>query len=151
MMEINREAPLVARKQIFIKAPPQIVWNTHTDINNWSRWQPDITASKLESLLTVGSVFRWKSGGLSVTSTIQVIAPNQEIAWSGKSLGAHAKHIWTLTPQDNGTLVTTKESLEGWSIRLMKLVNANFLDKSLETWLQKLKTEAERQATKPNQ
>jgi hypothetical protein len=147
-MEINRQAPLVAKRQIFIEAPPQIVWNIQTDINNWSRWQPGITASKLDSPLAVGSAFRWKSGGLNVTSTVQVIKPSQEIGWTGRSLGARAKHIWTLTPQNNGTLVTTEESMEGWSIQLLKLFSPKFLDNSLDTWLQNLKTKAEKEATK---
>jgi uncharacterized protein YndB with AHSA1/START domain len=147
-MEINPQAPLIARKQIFIEAPPQAVWKIQTDINNWSRWQPDVTASGLDSSLTVGSVFRWKSGRLSVTSTIQVISPSQEISWTGRALGAHAKHVWRLTPQDKGTLVTTEESMEGWSIRLMKFINPKFLDNSLDTWLQSLKTQAEKETAK---
>jgi hypothetical protein len=110
VMEINRKAPLVAQKQIFIEAPPQTVWNIQTDINNWSTWQPDITASKLDSHLTVGSIFRWKLGGLNVASTIQVIEPSREIGWTGRALDARAKHVWKLAPQDNGTLVTTEES-----------------------------------------
>ena len=150
MMEINRYAPLVAQKQVFIEAPPEIVWNIQTDINNWSRWQPGITESKLESPLAIGSIFRWKSGGLNVTSTIQVIEPSHEIGWTGRSLGAHAKHIWKLTPQKNGTLVTTEESMEGWSIQFLKLISPKFLDNALDTWLQSLKTKAEKETTKPN-
>jgi len=144
-MKINRKAPLVAQKQIFIEAPPQTVWNTQTDINNWSTCQPDIRASKLDSRLTVGSTFRWKSGGLNVASTIEVIEPGREIGWTGRALGASAKHIWKLTSQDNGTLVTTEESMEEWSIRLMKLISPKFLDNSLDTWLKNLKTKAEKE------
>ena len=147
-MEINRQARLIARNQTFIEAPPQIVWNIQTDINNWSAWQPGITESKLETPLTVGSVFRWKSGGLSLTSTVQVIEPGQKIGWTGRALGAHARHIWRLMPQNNGTLGTTEESMEGWSIRLLKLISSKFLDNSLDTWLQNLKTKAEKEATK---
>jgi hypothetical protein len=143
-MEINPQAPLIARKHVFIQAPPQVVWKIQTDINNWSRWQPDITASSLDSSLIVGSVFRWKSGRLNVTSTIQVISPSQEMGWIGRALGAHAEHVWRLTPQDSGTLVTTEESMEGWPIRLMKFINPKFLDDSLDTWLHSLKTQAEK-------
>jgi uncharacterized protein YndB with AHSA1/START domain len=134
---------LFAHKDIFIEAPPQTVWNIQTDINNWSKWQPAITASKLESPLVVGSVFRWKSGGLNVTSTVQVLESNELIGWTGRSLGAQAKHVWRFIPQDNGTLVTTEESMEGWSVRLLKLVMPKLLDSSLDTWLRNLKTQAE--------
>jgi hypothetical protein len=142
-MEVNQRAPLFAHKSIFIEASPQSVWNTQTDINNWSRWQPAITASKLESPLTVGTVFRWRSGGLNVTSTIQALKSTDLIGWTGKSMGAQAKHIWRFTPQDKGTRVTTEESMEGWLVRLLKLVMPKFLDYSLDTWLRNLKTQAE--------
>ena len=142
-MEVNQHALLFAHKDIFIEAPPQIVWNIQTDINGWSRWQPAITASKLRSSLTVGSVFQWRSGGLNVNSTVQTLKPNELIGWTGKSLGAQAKHIWKFIQQDNGTLVTTEESMEGWSVRLLKLVKPKFLDDSLDTWLRNLKTQAE--------
>jgi uncharacterized protein YndB with AHSA1/START domain len=142
-LEINQHAPLLAHKDIFIEAPPQIVWKIHIDIDNWSRWQTAITASKLESPLAVGSAFRWRSGGLNVTSTVQVLEPNRLIGWTGKSLGAQAKHIWKFIPQDNGTMVTTEESMEGWSVGLLKLVMPKFLVNSLDTWLRNLKTQAE--------
>ena len=142
-MEVNQHAPLFAHKDIFIDAPPQNVWDIQTDIDNWSRWQTAITASKLQSPLAVGSVFQWKSGGLSVTSTVQMLEPNHLIGWTGRSLGAQAKHIWKFLAQDNGTLVTTEESMEGWSVILLKLVMPKFLDNSLDTWLRNLKTQAE--------
>ena len=47
-MEINQQAPLVAKKEIFIQASPQSVWKIHTDINSWSQWQPGIGFSKLK-------------------------------------------------------------------------------------------------------
>jgi len=149
-MEIDKQAPLVSQKQIFIEAPPQTVWSIHTDIDNWSKWQRAIAESKVERRFAVGSVFRWKSGGLNVTSTIQVIKPGQEIAWTGRSKGAYAKHIWRFASQNNGTLVMTEESMDGWSIRLLKLFNPKFLDNSLDTWLRNLKIKAEKNAAEPN-
>jgi uncharacterized protein YndB with AHSA1/START domain len=149
-MEINRHAPLIARRQIFIETPPNIVWNIQTDIDNWSGWQPDITESKLQGPLAVGCAFRWKSRDLNVTSTIQVLEQNQKISWTGRSLGTHAKHAWAFTPQDNGTLVTTEESMDGWSIRLLKLVRPQFLDNSLDRWLRNLKIKAESEVANRN-
>ena len=69
-MEINRQAPLVTRKELFIQATPADVWKIHTDINAWSQWQPDITLSRLDAPLIVGSMFQWKSGGLTITATV---------------------------------------------------------------------------------
>jgi carbon monoxide dehydrogenase subunit G len=151
-MEVDSHAPVFAQRQIFIEASPQTVWNILTDINNYSKWQTAISVSKLESPLKVGSVFRLKTyvGSLKVTfqGEIQVINPNQEIGWTGGSFGARAKHIWRLSPQNNGTLVITEESITGWSTRLIKLFNRKFLEKSLDTWSKNLKTEAEKQTAK---
>ena len=143
-MEINMQAPLIAQKQIFIEAAPQIVWKVHTDVSNWSRWQHGIMECKLEGPIAVGSVFRWKSSGLNVVSTIEVIEAHREIAWTGRALGARAMHVWKLTPQNSGTLVTTEESMEGWSIKFLKLINPKFLDNSLDNWLKDLKAEVEK-------
>lgn len=45
-MEINPQAPLVTRKETFIKASPEAVWKLQTDINAWKEWQPDISKSQ---------------------------------------------------------------------------------------------------------
>jgi len=142
-MEINQQAPLVARKEIFIQAQPQVVWKIHTDINSWSQWQPSITLSQLEGSLIVGAVFQWKSGGITINSTVQVMEPNERIGWTGKAIGTQAKHIWTLKPHKDGTLLTTEESMDGWLIKVLRVVMPKSLEESLDIWLQSLKKQAE--------
>jgi uncharacterized protein YndB with AHSA1/START domain len=142
-MKINPQASLTAHKEIFIRAPSEIVWKMHTDIDAWSQWQPGITMAKLEGPLAVGSLFQFKSGGLTITATIQMVEPNQRIGWTGQALGTQARHVWLLTPQHDGTLLTTDESMTGWLVSLLKLVMPKFLERSLETWLQSLKSKAE--------
>lgn len=142
-MEINHQAPLVAHREIFIQVSPEVVWKIHTDINNWSQWQPGIDMAKLEGPLATDSIFQWKSGGLTITSTIQIVEPNQQIGWTGKALGTRASHIWMLKGHNGGTMLTTEESMEGWLISILKLIMPKFLEKSLDTWLQSLKSKAE--------
>jgi hypothetical protein len=76
-MEINHQAPLVSQKEMFIQASPEVIWKIHTAINDWPQWQPTINMANLESPLAIGSIFQWKSGGLTITSTIQVVEPNR--------------------------------------------------------------------------
>lgn len=142
-MEINHQAPLVAQREIFIQASPEVVWKIHTDINNWGQWQPGIDMAKLEGPLATGSIFQWKSGGLTITSTIQIVESNQQIGWTGKALGTRASHIWMLKGYNDGTMLTTEESMEGWLISILKLIMPKFLEESLDTWLQSLKSKAE--------
>lgn len=142
-MEINPHAPLVAHKEIFINAPLQTVWQIQSDINGWNDWQTDISRSQFDGELKPNAVFKWISGGFTVTSTLQEVVLQQRLAWSGKSLGSVAKHIWLFKAQEGGTLVTTEESMEGWMISLFKPFAPGFLDKSLEVWTQNLKKKAE--------
>jgi hypothetical protein len=99
--------------------------------------------AELEGPLAAGSIFRWKSGGLTIASTIQVVEPNQQIGWTGKALGTRASHVWNLEPHNDGTMLTTEESMEGWLVAILKLFMPNFLERSLDTWLQSLKSKAE--------
>lgn len=142
-MRINPHASLIAHQEILIQAPAEVVWKTHTDINAWSQWQPGITMAKLTGPLAIGSIFQFQSGGLTITGTIQVVEPNQQIGWTGRALGAQARHVWLLTPHQNGTLLTTDESMEGWLVNLLKFIMPKFLERSLDTWLQSLKIKAE--------
>lgn len=142
-MNIDQNAPLAARQEIFIAATPEQVWAVQADINHWADWQPDISTIKLEGELTAGSVFRWKANGLNITSTLEVVEPPQHIGWTGDSLGMHAIHIWHFERQAEGTRAITEESLSGWFPRILKLFDENFLEKSLAASLKTLKNRVE--------
>lgn len=142
-MDIDTCAPAFARREIVIHAPVEKVWQIQTDIENWSQWQPDIILAKLEGALTAGTTFRWKAKILNIVSTIHTVNPKQQIGWTGISLGMFAVHNWTFEARGETTRVITEESLSGWLTRLMKLVDSNFLEKSMEASLQFLKTKAE--------
>ncbi len=142
-MHIDQNAPMTARKEIFIAAPVENVWGVQTDISRWPEWQPDVTSAKLEGDLAVGATFRWKAKGLSINSSIQELEPGRRIGWTGDSIGMQAIHIWTFEPQEDGTRVITEESLSGWFPRILKLFDSTFLEKSLAGSLQVLKTRVE--------
>jgi uncharacterized protein YndB with AHSA1/START domain len=135
--------PLTAQKHVVIKAPPEVVWRIHTDVNDWSQWHQSISSARLVGPLAIGSHFVWKSGGLSIDSTVQSLEPERRMSWSGRSLGTHATHTWTFQRQSGGTLVTTEESMTGWLVSILRLFMPMFLDKSLEDWLQDLRKKAE--------
>ena len=145
-MEINPKAPAVARHQIMIDAPMERVWQLLTNIDHWSAWHPAIAHAKLDGPLVPGTVFRWKSGGLAVVSTLQEIDPPRRIGWTGKALGTRAVHVWMLAPQEQGVLVKTEESFDGWLVVLLKGMMQRQLDRSLQAWLAQLKQTAEKAA-----
>jgi len=142
-MNIDTNAPVFARKEIVIHAPVEKVWELQTDIENWKRWQPDITSAKLEGALKADTIFRWKAKGLNIVSTLHTVKPLKQIGWTGLSLGMFAIHNWMFEARGKTTLVVTEESLSGWLTRLMILLDPRFLEKSLETSLNNLKFMAE--------
>lgn len=143
-MNIDTNAPLYGCQEIFIAAPLEKVWKLQTDINRWHEWQPDVASVKLEGPVTPGTIFRWKGGGIGITSTLQQVEPMRRIGWTGVSLGMKAVHTWTFQPAANGTRVITEESITGWMARLLKLFDPKFMEKSLQKSLDTLKTKAEK-------
>jgi hypothetical protein len=141
--EVNYQAPAVARSEILILAPPEQVWDIHTNIDSWHMWNPAISASSLHGPIAVGSIFRWKSGGLTITSTLKIVEPQRQIGWTGKGFGTRAVHRWELERLDHGTLLRTEESLEGWLVRLLKGMMGKMLEDSLIDWLAALKAQSE--------
>jgi len=136
---------IAARREVFISARPYAVWRVHTDIDQWGQWQPDIAAAHVEGAIAAGTVFRWKSGGLSIASRIHEVQTAKHIAWSGTAIGTRAFHVWTLEPRDGGTLVSTDESMDGWLVTILKVLMPGFLGKSLDVWMHALKERVELQ------
>ncbi|PZO44226.1 MAG: polyketide cyclase/dehydrase and lipid transport [Pseudanabaena frigida] len=142
-MEINSQAPAIARHEITINASSEKVWEVLTNINDWTAWHPNISESKLEGLLQSGTTFRWKSGGMAILSTLQEVEPQRRLSWTGKAIGTKAIHVWILEPCENGMLVRTEESFEGWLVSLLRGMMQGMLDTSLQAWLVLLKQKAE--------
>jgi uncharacterized protein YndB with AHSA1/START domain len=142
-MEINTEAPVITRDEILINAPVEEIWEIQTDVSAWPAWQPDVDGAESEGPLEVGSVFRWQTAGLDITSTVQEIDPPRRIVWSGPAQGISAVHVWTLEPQDDGVFVKTQESWEGEPVDAQVKTLQGALDKSLRDWLENLKRTAE--------
>ena len=142
-MEINSQAPAIARHEITINASSEKIWEILTNINGWTAWHPNISESKLEGLLQSGTTFRWKSGGTAILSTLQEVEPQRRLSWTGKAIGTKAIHVWVLEPQENGVIVRTEESFEGWLILPLKGMMKKMLDTALQNWLALLKQKAE--------
>jgi hypothetical protein len=143
-MEINHQAPAVANAEALILAPLEVVWSVQTKIDEWGRWNPDVSKVTLRGPLSVGTEFHWKAGGASIHSVLQEVEPKQRIAWSGRTLGIRAFHAWTFQQTDKGVLVRTEESFEGLLVRLLAGPMRRMLRSSLEKGVQALKAECER-------
>jgi len=145
-MDINTAAPVITRDEILIAAPVQTIWDIQTDVAAWPSWQADVDGAQAEGPLEVGSVFRWQTAGLDITSTVEEVDPPHRIVWGGPAQGIVAVHVWTLEPQEDGVLVRTEESWEGEPVSAQVETLQGALDASLRAWLENLKRTAEAQA-----
>ena len=145
-MDINAGAPVITRDEILIDAPVQTIWEIQTDVAGWPSWQPDVDGAQADGPLAVGSVFRWQTAGLDITSTVEEVDAPHRIVWGGPAQGIVAVHVWTFDPQDDGVLVRTAESWEGDPVTAQPETMQGALDQSLRAWLENLKRTAEDRA-----
>jgi uncharacterized protein YndB with AHSA1/START domain len=145
-MDIDRDAPATAEGELQIDADPQTVFSVISAIDRWPSWNPDVKSVTLQGPVQPGTVFRWKSGPSSFTSTLQVVDPPSEIAWTGTTMGIKAVHVFHFRPSDGGTLARSEESWEGLLPSLLKGYSRRTLDKGIRSVLAHLKVEAERRA-----
>jgi uncharacterized protein YndB with AHSA1/START domain len=145
-MEINRNAPATAQGELQIAADRQTVFAVIAAIDQWPSWNPDIKSVTLQGPVQPGTGFRWKSGPSTLTSTLQVVDPPQEIAWTGTTMGIKAVHVFRFQASDGATLARSEESWEGLLASLLKGYSRKSLDKAIRSILSHLKIEAERRA-----
>lgn len=141
---IDRAAPVVARRELPIRAPARAVWALLTYVPGWPAWQPDIAEARALSPLTPGAVFHWRTGGLDIASTVYAVDAPRLVLWGGLSQGITAVHQWTFTPSCRATLVVTEESWDGEPVRADTAAVTRALERSLAQWLLHLKSAAER-------
>jgi len=144
-LDIDRKAPATASAEVVILAPLSVVWSILTKIDDWNRWNPDVSRVELRGPLTPGTEFHWKvRSGASIVSTLQEVEPERRVAWTGRMLGIRAVHVWTFEEQDGGVLVRSEESFDGFIVRLFAGSMRRTLASSLEKGVRALKAECER-------
>ncbi len=137
-------AAAYSQAQTPIAAKPGHVWGLLSDIDRWPTWNALVQTAILSGPLHPGSIFKWKSKGITIISTLQEVEPNERLAWAGKAFGTAAIHVWEIEPTDRGVVLRTEESFDGWLTRLMPTTMQRTLDETLAAWLQAIKSEAER-------
>ena len=145
-MELNRNAPATTEGELRIAADPQRVFAEISAIDQWPSWNPDVKSVQLQGPVQPGTVFRWKTGPSSLTSTLQVVDPPREIAWTETTMGIKAVHVFRFQANDRGTLARSEESWEGLLPSLLNGYSRRTLDKGIRGVFAHLKTEAERRA-----
>ncbi|WP_328844521.1 SRPBCC family protein [Streptomyces sp. NBC_00258] len=142
---VDEDAPVVVRLSTTVDAPLATVWDLHTDIGSWADWNTDIESVDFGGPLAPGASFRWLTHGLDITSTIREVVPGERIVWGGPAHGIEGVHVWTFEETGEGTVtVRTEESWAGAPIEERPEEMREALRQSLESWLSRLRSEAER-------
>ncbi len=143
-MNANKNAPVFASDEIEVDARPDTVWTVMSEIDRWPTWNPDIRDAALAGELAAGSQFRWKAGPGTIASTLQVVDRPNTLAWSGKTMGVYAIHVWQIMTRDGQTTVRTEESWEGLLPKVFPGRSLKTVQAALRDGLHALKREAER-------
>ena len=142
-LEIDQNAPVTASGEIEITANREDVWEIMSDIERWTDWNPDITEVEINGAVEPGTEFRWKSGPGMIRSTLRTVSPPETIAWTGKTMGISAVHVWHLEQTEHGTVVRTEESWDGLIAKILKGLSRKMLQKAIDSGLDYLKSAAE--------
>jgi len=145
-VEANERAPVVGHADVFINAPITTVWRILSDIEHWPDWNKSVSRMNLDGPVRVGTSFRWVGGSSRIASCVEEVEPPHRIAWSGRTMGIRAIHVYELDEDKRLTRVHTVESFEGWPARLMRGRLQKMLDEDLKAGLAALRAAAEREA-----
>ena len=136
-----------ARNEIAIAAPPDLVWRWLIRAAKWPEWYSN--SADVQFLagnspnLAVGTEFRWRTFGATVTSRVIVFEPMHELGWDARGV-LTAYHGWLLEQDGRGGCrVITEETQNGivpmlawWYLRPMLL-------RGHQNWIESLKRVSE--------
>ena len=148
-IEFDHKAPAVGTADAFIMAPIKAVWSVLSDLENWPSWNKGVSKIRVKGPIQVGTSFAWVGGGSKIVSRLEEVDPPNRIAWSGKTLGIRAIHVWELSEKGEGTQVHTEESFEGLVAKLFRGYAKKVLAKALDQGISSLKAEAEARKGRP--
>lgn len=145
-MDIDRSAPAISEGETLIAADPGTVFDVISEIGEWPDWNPDVKSASIDGAAEPGTVFRWKAGPGTITSTLQVVDRPGEIGWTGRTMGITAVHVFRFEEADGGTRAHSAESWKGLIASLLTGYSRRTLDETIASVLGHLKTESERRA-----
>lgn len=143
-----RNCPIHVRNELVMSSSPERVWAWLVRATFWPTWY--VNAAKVRILqgndsdLALGTKFRWKTFGVTITSTVREFIPHERIAWDAHAIGLEVYHAWVLQPTPQGCHVLTEETQHGWLARLGELFMPNRMHKYHQLWLESLARQSSR-------
>ena len=140
---IDDRAPISARCETIIDAPPERVWELLSQPQQWEQFASEVRDVRLDAGVVEGGRFAWRNGRAKLSSRFAVVDPGRELTWTGTALGSQAVHRHLLTPTNNNqTRLASEESMAG--PLLVLFFSSAKLHTSLNTWLAAITAAAQR-------
>lgn|GEM_PF-6915528 len=117
-----------------LRAPRDRVWRAFCQATGWEQWSRDGEAASLNPL------------GLPLRLTLTVVEAQEgrQVAWRGRGLGVQSRHEFSFRDQAGGCLVTSRETLSGWMLLLLRpFYSPHRLATSAQAWLAELAARSE--------
>ena len=138
--------PVHIRNELDMAAAPEYVWAWLIRATLWPAWYSNSANVKIihgpGPDLTEGTRFRWKTFGVTITSTVHEFVPGQRIAWDAHAPGLDVYHAWVLRPSSKGCHVLTEETQHGFIARMGGFFMPNRMYKFHQLWLEGLERQA---------
>ena len=134
------------RNELQMKVPAERVWDALVHAKRWPEWYPNAKKVVLRNQegerLEKGTVFRWSTFGVRITSEVVEYEPEERIAWTGKAPGLWVYHAWLLEKTEAGCRVLTEETQHGVLCRLSALLFPRRMWKFHQLWLETMERRA---------
>jgi len=130
--------------ELEMPAPPEAVWAWLVRADLWPTWYSNSKDVKIEGgrELQAGSVFHWKTFGVSLDSRVEEFVQNERLAWSARAMGINAYHAWLIERSPSGCHVITEENQNGWVARLNASLRPDQTSRYHQFWLEMLREKA---------
>jgi hypothetical protein len=141
-----KDTPVHVRNEITIDAPCAAAWGWIIRAQDWPSWYSNsadvVFLSGQPPDLCLGTMFRWKTFGVRLVSTVKEFVPGERLAFDARGTGVDAYHAWLFQPTENGCHVVTEEVQWGWLARLQDAVVPRRMATQHQIWLDGLKDKA---------
>jgi len=127
--------------ELEMPVPPERVWAWLVRADIWPTWFQKVQNVAVRGggrELQQGSVFSWRTSGVSLESKVEEFVPCERLSWSARGMGIDAFHVWLIEKTPTGCHVVTDENQKGWLARLSSVTRPNNMSRFHQAWLQGL-------------
>jgi hypothetical protein len=140
------KCPIHVHNELAMTAAPESVWAWLIRAQLWPTWYPNSADIRFLSGnppdIALGTRFRWKTFGVTVTSTVLEFVPYERLAWDAHGSGLAAYHAWLIQETEQGCQVITEENQRGLLARLSRALRPKNMERQHQIWLEGLRAKA---------